>query len=704
MQPISRPNRLRLALLAFALAAACAPTAPLLWGPLSDSPATAPVAGVRGADLRAAFDEALGGSPPPRVFVHFRPRHQLYPPYLLIRYQDGAETSTEGNPVVITVTPPGGTEQSTAVVRATDFVGRAFQHFNRLSLSLLNGLVRRAVAEVEAEKEGIEFTDAEITREVERVVTFLYNRANQIHQPFPEMIAERGYDSEKALREGLRLHVREVLVQEHLYWLQFTRFPKVMLKQIVLPLEGAPGERDPAKLATQIVADLRSGKLRWRDAVKQHSIDRKTRSKGGALKAPVTPAARMFNVERDVVFKLKVGRITDPIRTELGWRIYKCRSIDPGRPGARWAEVKADILLKLEGDDPNRPARLVPGNLDLRHVNMWLDYVLTHGAYAVQRFYPRIPADKVLVARLLDGDPKLASTRVLASIPAAQFVAYAFAKHPLEAKLMGARAALPTILEFESKRERLTTVPGEVLEAAAATLAHLEARAEQRGVTLEETYLAQGFADKGRFNTFVDRQVVELLKLEKLVLLHDLRHERRRLRHILLLTEREAKRALRLVREPGADFAGLARRHSQDTGTKDLGGDLGYVTPGTYAASFDRVAFALRKGAYSKPVATRQGWHIIKCEDIRRARPRATYARLADEIANEQLRRGTIPGGRLKAGDIFRWLDAVQKEHGFVVELTVPAFRATRELAADGPPQGSNSSTPDSGGESNRDD
>lgn len=101
-------------------------------------------------------------------------------------------------------------------------------------------------------------------------------------------------------------------------------------------------------------------------------------------------------------------------------------------------------------------------------------------------------------------------------------------------------------------------------------------------------------------------------------------------RHILLATEQGAKDAIAQL-QGGADFADLAKQLS--TGPSGpTGGDLGFFQSGQMVPEFSAAAFALAAGQYSTvPVKTQFGWHVIKVEEMRDAKP-PTFEQAAPEL------------------------------------------------------------------------
>jgi peptidyl-prolyl cis-trans isomerase D len=70
----------------------------------------------------------------------------------------------------------------------------------------------------------------------------------------------------------------------------------------------------------------------------------------------------------------------------------------------------------------------------------------------------------------------------------------------------------------------------------------------------------------------------------------------------------------------GADFSSLAKKYSQDKGSSVQGGDLGYLTRGV-EEKFDEVVFSLNVGEVSQVIKSKQGFQLIKLDDIRKGDP-----------------------------------------------------------------------------------
>lgn len=84
----------------------------------------------------------------------------------------------------------------------------------------------------------------------------------------------------------------------------------------------------------------------------------------------------------------------------------------------------------------------------------------------------------------------------------------------------------------------------------------------------------------------------------------------------------------------GKPFADVAKQESEDLGSKNLGGDLGWLDKGSTDEAFETALFALQKGEVSKPVLTGEGYHIIELRDVRPGKTR-TFEEVKPELAKQ---------------------------------------------------------------------
>jgi len=88
------------------------------------------------------------------------------------------------------------------------------------------------------------------------------------------------------------------------------------------------------------------------------------------------------------------------------------------------------------------------------------------------------------------------------------------------------------------------------------------------------------------------------------------------------------------ARQPGADFAALARANSDDTGSKASGGDLGWVEKGVMVKPFEDALFAMQAGEIRGPVKTDFGWHVLQLREVKAGAGQG-FEQVRDQLARE---------------------------------------------------------------------
>jgi parvulin-like peptidyl-prolyl isomerase len=138
--------------------------------------------------------------------------------------------------------------------------------------------------------------------------------------------------------------------------------------------------------------------------------------------------------------------------------------------------------------------------------------------------------------------------------------------------------------------------------------------------------------------------------------------ESRDVRHILVKTKALADDIYGQL-DAGGDFAALAKKYSEDPGSKDQGGKL-TIARGQTVAPFDQTAFLLKVGTISRPVKTEYGYHIIEpLSEIKLAK----QTPLKD--VRESIKQQLLQTKRNEA--MTAWVDDVKREYEDKVRYAV---------------------------------
>lgn len=130
--------------------------------------------------------------------------------------------------------------------------------------------------------------------------------------------------------------------------------------------------------------------------------------------------------------------------------------------------------------------------------------------------------------------------------------------------------------------------------------------------------------------------------------------ESRDVRHILVKTKAEADKLYTQLKG-GADFATLAKKFSQDPGSKDQGGKM-TISRGQTVAPFDKASFLLEVNTISRPVKTEFGYHIIEAVSPIRPAKTTPLKDVKDSISQQLL--------QTKRNEAMtKWVDGVKKDY-----------------------------------------
>ena len=369
-------------------------------------------------------------------------------------------------------------------------------------------------------------------------------------------------------------------VRKHTRIMQFLLFLLIFPSFVLFGLEGYNSFRDGgASVATVDGQDITQGE--W-DAAHRNQVERMRSSMPNVdVKLFDTPEAKYSTLER----------------------LVRDRLLQVAANKLRLGASDARLAAELQQNPTIAALRRADGTLDMERYRQLL---ATQGM-SPESFEAQVRGD-------------LASRQVMAGVGVTSFSAVALADVTLNAFYEQRQVQ---VMRFSPADYVAQINPSaEELEAfykANADKFQSAERANIEYVVLDLNAVQKGIVvPEAELKSYFEQNAARLAGLEE-----------RRASHILInadkgapASEREAARAkaqalLLEVQKAPAQFAELARKNSQDTGSAAKGGDLDYFGRGAMVKPFEDALYALKKGETSGVVETEFGFHIIRLTDIR---------------------------------------------------------------------------------------
>ncbi|RFU62111.1 peptidylprolyl isomerase [Peribacillus glennii] len=167
----------------------------------------------------------------------------------------------------------------------------------------------------------------------------------------------------------------------------------------------------------------------------------------------------------------------------------------------------------------------------------------------------------------------------------------------------------------------------------------IKGQMEQMGQSFDMVLAQEGFKDEKAFKRYI-----KVMMMREQAALKDVKVSEKEMkehyntlkpevkaRHILLKDEKTAKEVKQKL-DKGEKFEDLAKKYSQDPGSAEKGGDLGWFGAGQMVPEFENATYALKKNEISAPVKSQHGYHIIQLMDKKELKP---YAEMKTQIEKD---------------------------------------------------------------------
>lgn len=191
----------------------------------------------------------------------------------------------------------------------------------------------------------------------------------------------------------------------------------------------------------------------------------------------------------------------------------------------------------------------------------------------------------------------------------------------------------------------------------------LEFVKKQTNKTLDEAAKQIGLANEQALKEHVKVQLAIEKAVKKSITENDLKDYYKpeiKVSHILVADEKQAKDIVEKLKN-GEDFVSLVKQYSIDNISKEKGGDLGFLSPGSMEKAFEDAAYKLQIGEISPPIKTSSGYHVIKLVERKELPPfeqekeniqkKLESIRLNDQVWQEKFVQNLFEKANVKVND-----------------------------------------------------
>ncbi len=614
-----------------------------------------------------------------RISMPFNPSNYYeFPPLpgMTEFYQadESAENKTENNTEKNTVADanPVIAKINGEIVRAVEYTDRMFQRHREWFEMYVKEIFVAKVGQIEAEREGIKFSEKYVNDANSRIFNLLTSRAQKEGKSFKQVWKDQGFETEKAYRKRWRKYTERMLLLEHLIFLLYFRTNKAEYSHIVLSDKKDALNPDPIGRAKGIADRIKQGKITWENAVDKFSKDHRTIKQNGKVGMILQGTTGQSKIE-EYLFTHKPGDISEPIQTVYGFQIIRIDKISKGKKDATYTELRGEIETELQRVYKEH----IPG---LRITNQdsfdWLENMMRQKRCELKLYYPAH----------LDRLPSIGHVNNI-EISAGEFFLHTFESKPEWARQVVSEILIFQLARREADFEKMKFKDETVDEAVTNVMKYLVTQTDpNKKIDVEfsdddaknrgKLWYKLGYNDEVDFTKVIRRLTVEAMQIERLIMLQDYKVDRIKLYHILCLNEKEAinvrAEIIRVRIKKEGTFESVARKFSRHKKSRLRGGLIGFVPLGTFSKEFEDAAFALKVGRISQPVKTDHGWHILFVTEKIPARVDASFSDLKDDIEKELASRGDVPGKRVTTSDMYRWVKYIIGTKRYTIKTFIP--------------------------------